>query len=335
MPRHVDCSQAEAAGPCAASRDAIGRRVTTWEVLGKDARPSPADPAHLPRPHAEFAVRCVCGANALTARAPHEVVRAAYTAAPAVVRIRLNVHARAVARSKRPGAHALPGAVTRLIRRAGRDARTELAVRARLRAARACERRVLVDTLTTVVWHAVAIGVVATRTSIGGRGQHLPHARRAPGRAGLVGGQDARARARLAGPSVVAGTRAGGAGGTDAGRVSWLSGRPLQSLSSVDVQSRAFAVTAPVQVVGHVALTQVWVPGLQIPIAAGPHARVVPLTHVQPSWRMPLQLSSLVASQPSAGAGPTEPLHAPQALDFLSAATTQVCDPALHGPLPS
>jgi len=117
--------------------------------------------------------------------------------------------------------------------------------------------------------------------------------------------------------------------------VSWLSGRPLQSLSVVDVQSRGFAVTAPVQVVPHVALTQVWVPGLQIPIADGPHDRVVPLTHVQPSWRMPLQLSSLVASQPSADAGPTEPLHAPQALDFLSAATTHVCDPDLHGPLPS
>jgi hypothetical protein len=116
---------------------------------------------------------------------------------------------------------------------------------------------------------------------------------------------------------------------------SWLSGMPLQSLSVVEVQSRAFAVTAPVQVVPHVALTQVWVPGLQIPIAEGPHDRVVPLTHVQPSWRIPLQLSSLVDSQPSAGAGPTEPVHAPQALDFLSAATTQVCDPALHGPLPS
>jgi len=114
-----------------------------------------------------------------------------------------------------------------------------------------------------------------------------------------------------------------------------LSGRPLQSLSVVDVQSRAFAVTAPVQVVGHVALAQIWVPGLQIPIAAGPHARGVPLTHVQPSWKAPLQLSSFIASHPSAGAGPTEPMHAPQALDFLSVATTQVCDPALQGPWPS
>jgi hypothetical protein len=117
--------------------------------------------------------------------------------------------------------------------------------------------------------------------------------------------------------------------------VSWLSGRPLQSLSSVDVQSRAFAATAPVQIVGQVALTQICVPGLQIPIAEGPHDRVVPLTQVQPSWGTPLQLSSLVGSQPSADAGPTEPTHAPQALDFLSAATAQVCAPALHGPLPS
>jgi hypothetical protein len=106
-------------------------------------------------------------------------------------------------------------------------------------------------------------------------------------------------------------------------------------LSVVEVQSRAFAVTAPVQVVGHVALAQICVPGLQIPIAAGPHPRDVPLTHVQPSCGMPLQLSSLVESQPSAAAGPTEPMHAPQALDFLSVATAQVCDPALHGPWPS
>ena len=50
---------------------------------------------------------------------------------------------------------------------------------------------------------------------------------------------------------------------------------------------------------------------------------------------MPLQLSSLVASQVSAAAGPTAPVHVPQALDFLSEATTQVCEPALQGPLPS
>jgi len=72
-----------------------------------------------------------------------------------------------------------------------------------------------------------------------------------------------------------------------------------------------------------------------MPIAAGPHPRVVPLTHVHPSVGTPLQLLSFMGSQVSAGAGPTAPLHAPQALVFLSAAITQVCEPALQGPLPS
>jgi len=113
-----------------------------------------------------------------------------------------------------------------------------------------------------------------------------------------------------------------------------LSAVPLQSLSLVDVQSRAWAFVAPTQV-PHAELAQVWVPALQIPTAAGPHPRVVPLTQVQPSCGCPLQLSSFVVSQPSAGAGPTAPVHGPQALVFLSAATTQACEPALQGPLPS
>lgn len=114
-----------------------------------------------------------------------------------------------------------------------------------------------------------------------------------------------------------------------------LSTVPLQSLSLVEEQSRGWAVTAPGHAVGQVALAQVWVLGLQIPIAAGPHARVAPLTQAQPSCGMPSQLSSLVGSHVSAAAGPTAPVQVPHALDFLSAATTQVCVPALQGPLPS
>jgi hypothetical protein len=53
--------------------------------------------------------------------------------------------------------------------------------------------------------------------------------------------------------------------------VSWLSGVPLQSLSSVDVQSRVFAVTTPVQVPQVVLVlsadkVQVRVPALQMPV---------------------------------------------------------------------
>src|SRR5581483_3497139 len=89
LSRHVDCAEAIAAGPRAASRDAIRRGVAAGEVLGKDARASPANSAHLSRPNAQLAVRCVGGANALAAGACHGVARAAQAARPAVVRIRL------------------------------------------------------------------------------------------------------------------------------------------------------------------------------------------------------------------------------------------------------
>jgi len=85
---------------------------------------------------------------------------------------------------------------------------------------------------------------------------------------------------------------------------SWLSGNPLQSLSMAEVQSRAFAVTAVGQAVGQDALVQVWVPGLQIPIAAGPQGCVSPLTQGQPSFAVPLQLASFpLVVQLSAAAG--------------------------------
>src|SRR5262249_47627241 len=70
-----------------------------------------------------------------------------------------------------------------------------------------------------------------------------------------------------------------------------LSGDPSQSLSIVDVQSRAPLFTAPT----HAPQTppaQVAVPGLQMPTAAGPQLWVSPLTHGQPSFGCPLQLAS-------------------------------------------
>jgi hypothetical protein len=114
-----------------------------------------------------------------------------------------------------------------------------------------------------------------------------------------------------------------------------LSGRPSQSLSAVEVQSRAAGITAPTQTPQEPAV-QVCVPRLQIPtLAAGPHACVAPATQLHPSFVTPLQLSSLPVSQVSLAAGPTPPLQAPHVLVFLSAATTQLWDPALQRPVPS
>src|SRR3954469_23351946 len=88
-----------------------------------------------------------------------------------------------------------------------------------------------------------------------------------------------------------------------------LSGEPSQSLSAVEVQSRAALLTAPT----HAPQTppaQVAVPGLQIPMAAGPHAWVSPLTQGQPSFGEPLQFeSSPLTVQSSLAAGAT--LHVP------------------------
>src|SRR4029453_8428658 len=62
---------------------------------------------------------------------------------------------------------------------------------------------------------------------------------------------------------------------------------------------------------------------------------VTPLLQRQPSLGVPEQLSSLPCTQVSPAAGPTDPVQVPQAEDILSEATTQLCEPALHGPLPS
>ena len=97
LPRHVDCSEAVAAGPSATARDAIRGGVATREVPGKDAGPRPAGPPRLSRPNANCAIECACGATALAGYAPQPVRSAAQAAAPAVVRVRLNVRAGPVA----------------------------------------------------------------------------------------------------------------------------------------------------------------------------------------------------------------------------------------------
>ena len=93
-----------------------------------------------------------------------------------------------------------------------------------------------------------------------------------------------------------------------------LSGRPSQSLSIVDVQSRVDLLTAPMHA-PHTPFVQVETPGLQMPTADGPHACVLPVTHGQVSFLTPLQLaSSPVTAQLSAEAGRMlQALHLPVA----------------------
>ena len=97
LPRHVDCSEAVAAGSSAASRDAIRCGVTTREVPGKDAGPCPAGSPRLSRPNANCAIGRACGATALAGYARQPVRAAARGARPAVVQIRLKVRAGPVA----------------------------------------------------------------------------------------------------------------------------------------------------------------------------------------------------------------------------------------------
>ncbi len=83
-----------------------------------------------------------------------------------------------------------------------------------------------------------------------------------------------------------------------------LSGLPSQSLSFEEEQSRVVGSTFPTQL-PHCWFAQVWTPGLQIPVAACPHARMVPLTHAHPPFPVPSQESSLpLTSQASLLAAP-------------------------------
>src|SRR6185437_110280 len=85
---------------------------------------------------------------------------------------------------------------------------------------------------------------------------------------------------------------------------------PSQLLSFAEVQSRAPGMTAPTQD-PQTPLAQVAVPGLQMPTAVGPQGWVWPVTQVQPSFTIPLQLaSSPCTEQLSMAAGWT--LQAPQ-----------------------
>jgi hypothetical protein len=128
-----------------------------------------------------------------------------------------------------------------------------------------------------------------------------------------------------------------------------LSGNPSQSLSAVDVQSRAALLTAPTQA-PQTPLAQVAVPGLQIPTAAGPQACVSPLTQGQPSFGDPLQFeSSPLTVQSSLVAGamlqaphfPPEQLcvplaqapRAPPALQRRAGSTSRQAHPSFTVPL--
>src|SRR6185295_10639423 len=115
-----------------------------------------------------------------------------------------------------------------------------------------------------------------------------------------------------------------------------LSGKPSQSLSCTELQSRRAGKTAPSQALKP-PFRQVLVPRWHTPLSvSGPHGIVAPSTQVQPPLGVPSQLeSSPVTLQESAFAGPTKPSQTPQSLDALPAASTQSCLPALHGPLPS
>jgi hypothetical protein len=126
--------------------------------------------------------------------------------------------------------------------------------------------------------------------------------------------------------------------GVQAQLVSLLSAVPLQSLSMVEVQSRAFGAT-PGEHAPHAVLvlsadrTQVLVPTLQGGVLFPGQAMVVFAVQVQLVSLLstvPLQSLSMVEVQSRAfGATPGE--HAPHAVLVLSADRTQVLVPAAQG----
>src|SRR5262245_22636016 len=111
-----------------------------------------------------------------------------------------------------------------------------------------------------------------------------------------------------------------------------LSGRPSQSLSAADVQSRADALIAPMHA-PQTPFVQVDTPGLQMPTMAGPHGCMLPLMQGQPSFATPLQLASSPAvAQLSADAGRMlQAPHRPCALQVsVPAAQFPFAPSALH-----
>ena len=76
-------------------------------------------------------------------------------------------------------------------------------------------------------------------------------------------------------------------------------------------------------------------PDAHVCVPQAPQFWVRVLMHWHPSLAVPLQLSSLPRLQVSVPAGPTEPAQVPHVLVVLSVEALHICDPALHGPLPS
>jgi hypothetical protein len=109
---------------------------------------------------------------------------------------------------------------------------------------------------------------------------------------------------------------------------------PLQVASSPFTEQLSAEAGWTLQAPHCPAVEQLCVPLAQFPSApAAAHERGASvLTQAQPSFGVPLQLSSSPFTQVSAAAGPTAPEQAPQVEEVLSAAMTQVCDPALQGP---
>src|SRR5450631_63278 len=109
---------------------------------------------------------------------------------------------------------------------------------------------------------------------------------------------------------------------------------PLQVASSPFTEQLSMAAGWTLQAPHCPAVEQVWVPLAQFPSApaVAQERGASVLTQAQPSFAVPLQLSSFPFTQLSAAAGPTAPEQAPQVEEVLSAATTQLCFPAVQGP---
>lgn len=110
---------------------------------------------------------------------------------------------------------------------------------------------------------------------------------------------------------------------------------PLQSLSTLNRQSRGAGNVAPTQS-ANLPPTHVCVPRWQIPRSlGGPHGWVVPSIQSHPSFATPSQSPSSSGTQESASLGPTEPSQGLQSLEALPGVATHVRLPATQSPRPS
>lgn len=103
-----------------------------------------------------------------------------------------------------------------------------------------------------------------------------------------------------------------------------LSGKPSQSASRVELQSRVVFAIEPTHSAFHRPAVHVWTPCLHNPAAAGPHACVSPSIHGHPSLGVPLQEASSPLMHESWAAGAT--LHVCHRL------SDQVCEPLAQLP---